>query len=178
MTGRLDSLRNVPPAHTPEEASGGPMAALLPQAVLGPLGGTLGDHYNRRLLTITANVMSALCMLVPRGFVLRAVRLKQSPQSLPAVAVPRWGRWRLARCSSAGRFRLASSRRCWASGRCCAFAFLSPVIGMLMAAVAWWVMSGISFVLGNAPLTALLQTTIPNYQRGSKWKSLKPSALF
>lgn len=38
------------------------MAALLPQAVLAPLGGTLADRYSRRLLMIVADGVSALCM--------------------------------------------------------------------------------------------------------------------
>ncbi|MFC0130513.1 MFS transporter [Ralstonia solanacearum] len=33
-------------------------------------------------------------------------------------------------------------------------------------AVAWWVISGITFVFGNAPLTALLQTRVPNHLQG------------
>lgn len=33
-------------------------------------------------------------------------------------------------------------------------------------AVAWWVLSGVTFILGNAPLTALLQATIPNQLQG------------
>ena len=40
------------------------MAALLPQALLSPLGGTLADRYSRRLLMILADTISALCMLV------------------------------------------------------------------------------------------------------------------
>lgn len=38
--------------------------ALLPQALLGPLGGTFADRYNRRLIMIIADVISALCMVV------------------------------------------------------------------------------------------------------------------
>lgn len=38
--------------------------ALLPQALLGPIGGTFADRYSRRFLMITADVISALCMLV------------------------------------------------------------------------------------------------------------------
>lgn len=37
-------------------------AALLPQAILGPLGGTFADRYSRRLLMIGADAISALCM--------------------------------------------------------------------------------------------------------------------
>lgn len=40
------------------------IAALLPQAILAPLGGTLADRYSRRLLMICADVISALCMAV------------------------------------------------------------------------------------------------------------------
>ncbi|WP_102126144.1 MFS transporter [Deinococcus planocerae] len=40
------------------------MAALLPQALLGPLGGTFADRYSRRVIMIAADTVSALCMLV------------------------------------------------------------------------------------------------------------------
>ncbi|MBP7954437.1 MAG: MFS transporter [Parabacteroides sp.] len=40
------------------------MAALLPQALLSPLGGVLADRYNRRLIMIVSDAISALCMAV------------------------------------------------------------------------------------------------------------------
>lgn len=293
------------------------MAALLPQAVLGPLGGTLADRHSRRLLMITADAVSALCMLVlialfltgrielwhaytmmavrsamqafqapaasasvamlvPRSFVVRAAGLNQSLQSLTVVAAAPLGAlaigampigWALSidvftallGIGSLLCFRIpqARERHARASGLWGEFReglhlvwhtpglrqlylllgmvvlavmptfVLVPLLvkvhfgggapqvalmeglagggmllgGMLMAAmaprrlvrwtligfavscasialtamapaslfgvaVAWWVMSGISFVLGNAPLTALLQTTIPNRLQG------------
>lgn len=39
-------------------------AALLPQALLSPLGGILADRYSRRLLMVVADAVSAVCMLV------------------------------------------------------------------------------------------------------------------
>ena len=40
------------------------MMALLPQALFGPLGGTLADRWNRRIIMIVADIITALCMLV------------------------------------------------------------------------------------------------------------------
>jgi MFS transporter, DHA3 family, macrolide efflux protein len=40
------------------------LAAMLPQALLSPLGGILADRYSRRLLMISADAISALCMVV------------------------------------------------------------------------------------------------------------------
>lgn len=39
------------------------LAALLPQALLSPLGGTFADRYSRRLLMIIADATSAVCMI-------------------------------------------------------------------------------------------------------------------
>lgn len=46
------------------------MAALLPQALVGPLGGVLADRYSRRALMIAADATSAVCMLVLIGLFL------------------------------------------------------------------------------------------------------------
>lgn len=39
------------------------MAALLPQALLSPLGGVLADRYHRRLIMIISDAVSAICMV-------------------------------------------------------------------------------------------------------------------
>lgn len=52
-----------------------------------------------------------------------------------------------------------------ASSLTLAFTALAPS-HMFILAVVWWTTSGITFILGNAPLTALLQTTIPNQLQG------------
>lgn len=293
------------------------MAALLPQAVLGPLGGTLADRYSRRRLMIAADALSALCMgvlialfltesvtlwhvytlmavrsalqafqgpaaaasvvmLVPRHFVVRAAGLNQALNSLTVVAAAPLGAlaigtlpigwalsidvltallgivpllcWRIPQPArgEAGRTGLWSEFReglhlVWRTpGLRRLFLLLGAVVlavmptfvlvpllvkehfaggaaqvalmeglagagmllgGLLMAAlaprrlvrwtlfgfavscaalaltaaapaslfgvaVAWWVMSGISFVLGDTPLMALLQTTIPDHLQG------------
>lgn len=52
----------------------------------------------------------------------------------------------------------------------------APVLGIALTAlvpgnlfgvaVTWWVISGICFIFGDAPLTALLQTMVPNHMQG------------
>ncbi len=294
------------------------MAALLPQALLSPLGGTCADRYSRRLLMIAADLVSALCMvllivlfltgriqlwhayvmmfirsamqafqapaatasmtmLVPRDFLPRAAGMNQSLQSFTVVAAAPLGAlaistmpigwalgidvgtallgivpllaFRIPQAVVAGTrgvrgiwsgFRegvslvwrnpglkrlyalmgavvlvimpsfallpllikvhfsggapevalmeglagigmviggmmiaaLAPRRQVpWVLGgfaaSCLALAFTGLVPGRLFGvAVAWWVFSGFTFILGNAPLTVLLQTTIPNHLQG------------
>ena len=40
------------------------IAGLLPQALLGPLGGVFADRFSRRLIMIVADIISGMCMLV------------------------------------------------------------------------------------------------------------------
>ena len=293
------------------------MAALLPQALLSPLGGVLADRYSRRLLMIAGDAVSALCMvvlitlflterielwhtwvmlsmrsamqafqapaaaastymLVPEHFLLRAAGLNQSLQSLTVVAAAPMGAlaisvmptgWALAidvltaLCGIVpllyfgipqilGRGKATQGlRRDFKEGldvvrhtpglsqlffllsvtvlvvmpaftllpllvkqhfgggaaqvalmeglsgigmvvaglAIAAMAPLKPIVWILVGfacsclaialtalapgnlfgvAVAWWVISGICFIFGNAPLTALLQSIVPNHLQG------------
>lgn len=79
------------------------MAALLPQALLSPLGGVLADRYNRRLIMMISDAISALCMVVLialfltdsialwHAFVMMAIRgamqAFQSPASAASTAM-------------------------------------------------------------------------------------------
>lgn len=46
------------------------LAALLPRAILGPIGGAVADRYDRRAIMITADVISAACVIVLMGLFL------------------------------------------------------------------------------------------------------------
>jgi MFS transporter, DHA3 family, macrolide efflux protein len=293
------------------------MVALLPQALLGPLGGTFADRYSRRLLMIGADLVSAACMavlivlfltervelwhvyvmmfirsamqafqqpaaaastamLVPQSFVPRAAGLNQTLAGIMLVAAAPLGAlaiglmpigWALsidvvtallgivpllvfaipqprrapeARTSLWGEFRegatvvwrapvlrllfglmmavtlvimpaftlvpllvrehfgggapqvalleglagagmiaggavvaaLAPQRQVpwilWGFAlSCLALALTALAPGdMLWLATVWWAASGFLYILGNAPLTALLQTTVPNHLQG------------
>jgi DHA3 family macrolide efflux protein-like MFS transporter len=293
-------------------------AALLPQALLGPLGGVLADRYDRRLLMIVADGISALCMvalivlfltdrialwhvyammaarsamqafhapaaaasvamLVPDDYLVRASALNQSMQSLTLVIAPPLGAlaistmpmgwalgidlvtailgiapllvftipqtfaargahkttfWSDFREGVAVVWHMPGLRPLYAvlgavvlavlptftlvpllvqehfHGGAAQVALLEGLsgIGMVLGslvvaaltprrkvpwilggfvvscfamaltalaptnlfgvAVAWWVISGIAFVVGNVPLTALLQSTVPNALQG------------
>ncbi|MBV6670073.1 MFS transporter [Xanthomonas euvesicatoria pv. alangii] len=50
---------------------------------------------------------------------------------------------------------------------CAAIAMTGLAPGNLFGvAVAWWVFSGVAYILGNVPLTTLLQATVPNQMQG------------
>lgn len=54
------------------------IAALLPQALLGPLGGTFADRWSRRVIMIAADSITAFCMLILIGlFATNSVQLWQ-----------------------------------------------------------------------------------------------------
>ncbi|EJO5753559.1 MFS transporter [Salmonella enterica] len=293
------------------------MVALLPQALLSPLGGVLADRYSRRTLMIIPDIVSALCMgvliilfnteqielwhvwvmlgirsamqafqgpaaaastymLVPKSFLLRAAGLNQSLQSLtvviaaplgalaigvmpigwalsidvftalcgilpllffriPQALAPKKGKQGIAHefAEGVGAIRATPGlgslfillavtvlvimpsftllpllvKQHFAGGAnqvammeglsgigmvvgglavaamqprnpvywilggfatsCFAVALTALVPGNLFGvAVAWWVISGVCFVFGSAPLTSLLQTIIPNYLQG------------
>ncbi|QGN22547.1 MFS transporter [Elizabethkingia anophelis] len=293
------------------------MAALLPQALLSPLGGTFADRYSRRNLMLVADSISALCMvllivlfltgrieiwhayimmsirgamqafqgpasaasvamLVPKSFLSRASGLNQTLQAFTTVASAPLGAlaisimpigWALSidvitavmailpllyfvipqpkvdkdRISNVwneflegiklvwndrGLLRLYTLMACVVLIIMPAFTFLPLLIktyfgggasqvalmeglagigmvagGLIIVAIApkrqviwilsgfavscftmaftaltpaslfwlattFWVLSGIFFIMGNAPLTALLQTTIPNHLQG------------
>jgi len=293
------------------------MAALLPQALLGPLGGTFADRYSRRLLMIGADAISALCMiflivvfltnrielwhvyvmmcvrsamqafqapaaaasmsmLVPRSFLPRAAGLVQTLQGLTTVAAAPLGALAMALMPMGWAlgidvltavlgisplliFGIPQIRHCrrraggilqqlcegigvvwhnpglrrlyallgavvlvimpsftlvpllvkehfaggapqvalmeglggvgmvigglviasiaprrqvpwilWGFAVSCIALALTPLVPahLFGLAVAWWVVSGLTFILGNAPLTALLQMTVPNHLQG------------
>ena len=293
------------------------LAALLPQALLGPIGGLFADRYSRRILMIGADAISALCMavlialflsdrielwhiyvmlfirsamqafqapaaiastsmLVPREFLSRAAGLTQTLQGIMFVAaaplgalaigampigwalsidvvtavlgivplliftIPQPGEPRQAASNLWTEFRdgvgvvarnaglrdlfllqaavvlvlmpsatlvpllvkdhfgggaadVALMEALWGIGMlggglivtawaprrhvrwilggfavsCFAFALSAAMPReVFMLALAWWVLSGATFVLGEAPLTALLQTTVPHHVQG------------
>lgn len=56
----------------------------------------------------------------------------------------------------------------WAFAVACgtvALTALSPG-NALWLAVVWWTLSGVTFIYGNAPLTSVLQTVVPNHMQG------------
>ncbi len=56
----------------------------------------------------------------------------------------------------------------------CATVALTAISGsqMLWLAVVWWFISGVTFSTGNAPMTAIMQTTIPNQMQGRAFSLL------
>jgi DHA3 family macrolide efflux protein-like MFS transporter len=293
------------------------LVALLPQALLGPIGGALADRYSRRFLMIASDTVSAACMsvlivlftsdsvelwhvylmmfirsamqafqtpaaaastamLVPQTFIPRAAGLNQSLQGVMLVAaaplgalalsampigyalaidvftallgivplllfkIPQtrvadlqtsniWGEIRegfdvvwgnpgfkrlyalmaiVVMCVmpsftlvpllvkehfAGGAFEvalmeglaglgmviggalaavIAAKRKVlWTLWGFAASSFLLGMVGfapadMLWVAVVFWALSGTAYILGNAPMTALIQTTVPNHLQG------------
>lgn len=293
------------------------LVALLPQALLGPIGGALADRYSRRFIMISSDTVSALCMavliilfltdnvelwhvytmmlvrsamqafqapaaaastamLVPRAFIPRAAGLNQSLQGVMLVAAAPLGALALsampigyalaidvvtallgvvpllvfkipqARAADAqitsfwadirdgfdvvwrnpGLLRLyalmavvvmcvmpsftlvpllvkehfgggasevalmeglagvgmlaggvlaaviaAKNKVLWILGSFAISSFLLGTVGfapsnMLWIAVVFWSLSGTAYILGSAPMTALIQTTVPNHLQG------------
>jgi DHA3 family macrolide efflux protein-like MFS transporter len=292
------------------------LVALLPQALLGPVGGALADRYSRRFLMIASDTVSALCMivlivlflsdrvelwhvytmmfirsamqafqspaaaastamLVPQTFIPRAAGLNQSLQGVMLVAAAPLGAlalsampigyalaidvvtallgvvpllvftipqaravkgvttfWKeiqdgfdvvwhnpgflrlyglmavVVMCvmpsftlvpllvkehfgggvsevalmeglAGAGMLAggllaaLIAARRkvLWILGGFAVSSFLLGLVGfaprnMLWLAIAFWALSGTAYILGNAPMTALIQTTVPNHLQG------------
>ncbi|MBJ2149892.1 MFS transporter [Paracoccus sp. IB05] len=201
------------------------LVALLPQALLGPLGGTLADRYSRRVIMIAADLISALCMLVPASFLPRAAGLNQTLMGIITIAAAPLGALAISvmpigyalsvdvvtavlgivpllvyaipqarmpkdqRSSLWAEFReglgsagmilggiivtaLAPKRLVlwilWGFALSCfAFALAALMPGrMFWLAVVFWVVSSVAFILGNAPLTVLIQTRVPNQLQG------------
>ena len=65
----------------------------------------------------------------------------------------------------------ARNKIVWILGGFAVSSFLLGMVGfassnMLWLAVAFWSLSGTAYILGNAPMTALIQTTVPNHLQG------------
>lgn len=65
----------------------------------------------------------------------------------------------------------AKNKILWILGGFAVSSFLLGMVGfapadMLWVAVIFWSLSGTAYILGNAPMTALIQTTVPNHLQG------------